>query len=187
MLGKATFELYHRTNYPSCPAVTLPLPTYAGDATEFDKMYQCMDTYVKMSPDLTPGASCQIFNNFIKCMGNNVTEKEAEWGKILAGPAFTLTVEMMERVCDVRMNDDDMEIIEKFDAYSRSRGNTMLNLGSSMANYQLCKKSTYLDLVLPLITDLLVSSCSFNHQNYLHLSFHLFECCSNYLNLQWTD
>lgn len=111
MMGKATLDFYQRTKYPLCTAITPTVPAYAGDVTDFNRIYQCVDKYVKGSPvammsDMPFTNGCDAFWEFLTCMGTGVTADEAAWAGIFAGQAFNTTVEFMMRFCALPIMDE---------------------------------------------------------------------------------
>ncbi|XP_063434047.1 uncharacterized protein LOC134715647 isoform X2 [Mytilus trossulus] len=155
MMGKATLDFYQRTKYPLCTAITPTVPAYAGDVTDFNRIYQCVDKYVKGSPvammsDMPFTNGCDAFWEFLTCMGTGVTADEAAWAGIFAGQAFNTTVEFMMRFCALPIMDeaDVADPADKCDRNMAGQCLTMSNLHLMLSSVMtisdkkaLCSKS----------------------------------------------
>ncbi|XP_052102318.1 uncharacterized protein LOC127735918 isoform X2 [Mytilus californianus] len=134
MMGKATLDFYQRTKYPLCTAITPTVPAYAGDVTDFNRIYQCVDKYVKGSPVAMMSTmpfknGCDAFWEFLTCMGTGVSADEAAWAGIFAGQAFNTTVEFMMRFCSLPIM-DEAEVADPDDKCDRNMAGQCLTMSS---------------------------------------------------------
>ena len=117
IMARTTLNFYQRMEYPACPALDPVTPVYAGNVTQFSRMYQCISTYSQSASEAMNSTmpfqnGCKAFGEMTKCLSEGVSEDEAAWGTVFAGQAFNTTIEVMMRVCNLAGQEKEVMVVK---------------------------------------------------------------------------